>query len=89
LGVDNFSLSASAAPSVVPVLLAIQANGGNGIITWSSVAGSSYQPQFKDDLGSPSWTPLGSPIPGTGLPLSITNSIGASSHRFFRLQIQP
>jgi hypothetical protein len=69
-----------------PQLGSITVSGNQFIFGWQSTAGTSYQVQYKDDLTTPSWTSLGSPISGTGGYLTTTNSLGASSHRFFRLQ---
>ena len=89
LGIDNFSFAASATPAVVPIPLAIQPEGNNVIITWSTVAGQTYELQYKDDLAAATWTALGSPITGTGLPVTNTNTLNSSLQRYFRLQIQP
>ena len=35
----------------------------------------------------PAWTPVGNPVTGTGGALTLTNNSGASSQRFFRLQL--
>ena len=49
--------------------------------------GQTYQIEYKDDLTAPAWTPLGSPVTGTGGTLTITNNFGASPQRFFRLRL--
>lgn len=42
----------------------------------------------KLKLSIPIWTPLGSPAPGTGGSISVTNDISLSVHRFFRIITQ-
>ncbi|MGH7970941.1 MAG: hypothetical protein ACREIC_19650, partial [Limisphaerales bacterium] len=89
LGIDDlvFSASTGSAPESVPV--GIQTLGDSVLLGWSSVSGQNYQVQYKDDLNSPTWLRLGSIIPGTGGPLTVTNLASASSNRFFRLQVLP
>ena len=84
LGIDNFSFSASVP---VPVLLDIEATGTDLLLNWPGAAGQSYQLEYKDDLAAPAWTPLGSPVLGTGGTLTSTNDFGASSQRYFRLRL--
>ena len=82
LGIDNLSFSASV-PLSVP--LSFQASGTNLFLNWPAVAGQIYQLEYKTNLTDPSWIPLGNPVTGTGGTLTLTNNIGASSQRFFRL----
>jgi hypothetical protein len=83
LAIDNLSFSASAP---LPVPLSFQTSGANLILSWTSIAGQNYQLEYKDDLSATSWTPVGSPVGGSGGTLSATNSVGASN-RFFRLRL--
>jgi hypothetical protein len=83
LGIDNMSFSAS----ILPVSVNIQISGANLFLNWSAVAGQSYQLEYKDDPGAPTWTPLGSPVTGTGETLTLTNNFGASPQRYFRLRL--
>jgi hypothetical protein len=84
LAIDNLSFSASV-PMAVPI--AIQASGTNLILNWSGIAGQTYQLEYKNNLTDPAWTPLGSPVTGTGATLTTTNDFGASAQRYFRLQL--
>jgi hypothetical protein len=84
LGIDNLSFSASI-PLSVPVN--IQISGTNLFLNWSGAAGQTYQLEYKNNLTDPAWTPLGSPVTGTGETLTITNNFGASLQRFFRLRL--
>jgi hypothetical protein len=83
LGIDNLSFSASVP---VPVPLSIQAVGTNLLLSWPTVNGQSYQLEYKDDLTSPTWTPLGSPVTGAGSPLTLTNNFTPATQRFYRLR---
>ena len=84
LGMDNLSFSASI-PLSVPVN--IQVSGTNIFLNWPGVAGQTYQLEYKNKLTDPAWTPLGSPVTGTGGTLTLTNNFGASPQRFFRLRL--
>jgi hypothetical protein len=84
LGIDHLSFSASVP---LPVPVNIQISGTNIFLNWPAVAGQTYQLEYKDDLTAPTWTPLGSPVTGTGGTLTLTNDFGDSPQRFFRLQL--
>ena len=84
LAIDNLSFSASV-PTSVP--LAIQFSGANLLVTWTGTAGQTYQLEYTDDLVSPSWTPVGSPVTGVDGTLSTTNSLGSSTQCFYRLRL--
>ena len=45
------------------------------ILTWQSVAGHTYQVQFKDLVAVPGWTNIGSPITAIGGSTSFTNTV--------------
>jgi hypothetical protein len=84
LGIDNLSFSASVP---LPVPLNVQISGTNLFMNWPGAAGQTYQLEYKDDLTSPAWTPLGNPGTGTGGTQNLTNDFGASPQRFFRLRL--
>ena len=84
LGMDNLSFSASIP---LPVPVNIQTSGTNLFLNWPAGAGQSYQLEYKDDLTAPTWTPLGSPVTGTGGTLTLTNNLGDSPQRYFRLRL--
>ncbi len=72
-----------------PQLNGITLNGNQFGFNWSTVSNETYQLQYKDDLAAATWTPLGSPMIGTGNFIIVTNNLGASPQRFFRLMISP
>jgi len=84
LGIDNLSFSAGV-PMSVP--MNVQASGSNLLLNWTGVAGQIYQLECKTNLTDAVWTPLGSPVTGTGGTLMLTNSFIDSSQRFFRLHL--
>jgi hypothetical protein len=86
LGIDNLNFSASV--PVQPVSLDIQVSGAGILLGWPTTMGVNYQIEYKDDLAAPAWTLLGSPVPGTGGSISVTNDITLSTHRFYRIIAQ-
>ncbi len=84
LGIDNLTFSATVP---LPVPLSFQSTGPNLILNWPGIAGQVYQLEYTDSLNSPTWTPLGSALTGTGGTLSLTNSPAAATQRFFRLRL--
>jgi len=70
----------------LPRLSSLTLRGNQFIFSCPSILNKTYQIQYTDDLMS-NWTSLGSPITGTGNPLTVTNSLGSMSHRYFRVQV--
>ena len=63
--------------------LSIALSGSNVTISFPTQTGATYQVQYKNNLTDPSWTPLGSPIAGTGAVASVQDSV-AGSARYYR-----
>jgi hypothetical protein len=89
LAIDNLSFSATTQSALPSFPLVFQTTTTNMVLSWTSVSGATYQLQYKDDLGTATWTPLGAPMPGSGALLTITNDFTKSSQRFYRLEILP
>jgi hypothetical protein len=88
LAIDDLSFSAAFAVPVPPsVPLTFQSTATNLVLSWTGVSGQNYQIEYKNDLGAPIWTALGSPLVGTGALLSFTNDFSQSSQRFYRLRV--
>jgi hypothetical protein len=88
LAIDDFTFSAAGQSATQQLPVAARTVGANMILSWSSSVGQTYQLQYTDDLGTPLWTSFGSPQPGDGTVLSVTNA-AAQGQRFFRLQVAP
>jgi hypothetical protein len=89
LGIDNLSFSASVFPTgMVSPPLGVQVSGNNLFLSCPTLAGFSYQWQYKTNLTN-SWLPLGAPVPGTGVTITVTNSLTAAAQCFYRLAILP
>lgn len=65
-------------------------SGSNIQLSFQTQTGFSYTMYYKNNLTDPSWTQLGSPVPGNAAIESVTDSnIRLSqNHRFYRLTIQ-
>jgi Lamin Tail Domain/CotH kinase protein len=71
-----------------PNVLGITSEPGAVHFTISSVAGRSYQMEFKDALDAPAWLPMGGPRTATGTSLVFDINIGPEPKRFFRFRLQ-
>ncbi|NBS15038.1 MAG: hypothetical protein EBT57_09625 [Verrucomicrobia bacterium] len=79
------------APALSPVIRSVQASGINSFtISFSSIPGCQYQMEMREDLGSGSWAPYGSPIfaSSTSTSISIPTDRGAG-RAFFRIGLLP
>ncbi len=75
-------------PTPPPVVTAAAADGGgtNFNVSWSAVAGVTYQLQFTTHLAPANWQPFGS-VTATGTNASLTDPNVASPQRFYRVVI--
>jgi hypothetical protein len=69
--------------------VSVSPDGTQFIFSYPTVLGQSYQLEYSTNLSSGVWYPMGSPVTGTGAPVSVTNSIGSSMQMFFILSITP
>ncbi len=72
-----------------PALQAITKEGGNATLTSSAAIGQKYQAQCTTNLTLTNWLPVGAPITATNLTITITDSSGADTQRFYRVQLLP
>jgi hypothetical protein len=57
--------------------------------TVTSIPGRTYRAEFKTDLQTPTWTPLGSSVTASGSTVSFSDLIIGGSQRFYRVQSGP
>ena len=76
-------------PSADVQLQVAPLKAGSIAITWNSVAGTRYQLQTLDALGSGTWINLGSPVVSTGITGLQSVSPGNASQSFYRLISTP
>jgi chitinase len=69
------------------VTLGLLTSGPRIVLTVPTNPGHNSQIEFADNPASPTWTPLGGMMLGTGAIISITNPL-TSTPRFFRARIQ-
>ena len=90
MAIDDLTFSAALwSTGLSSPLLIARVSGTNFLISCPTVADLSYRFQYKTNLDAASWLPLGAPIPGTGAPITVTNSLTGSAQCFYRLTIQP
>ena len=58
------------------------------IVSWQTVTNQTYQLEYTADLGTGTWTPLGTPFAGTDGIVAVTNSMSVTPNCFFRLEVQ-
>jgi hypothetical protein len=80
----NYYMLVPATPSVS---LTAAISGGNIVVQFPTQSGSSYTVLSSSSLTGGSWQPVGSAIPGTGSPISVTNSMG-QAQQYFRVLVQ-
>jgi len=80
---QTFTVVVTLPPQFTSTLL----TGNQFKFSWLAANGAAYQVEYKDNLTTPTWSSLGSPVNGTGSVVTITNLISASSQRFFRLRV--
>ena len=71
-----------------PQLTSISQNGTQLTFSWQAPTGIGYQAEYTDDLGAPTWTPIGGTLSGNGGNLTFTDTL-SSERRYFRLRILP
>ena len=70
-----------------PVILSLQVNSGLAVITWSSIPGKVYGLEYKRELTDTNWTEELPHVTATGFTTSVTNNVGSSSQRFYRVKL--
>ena len=90
-GVPRLSAIQSFAVAVYlpPQLSNLEVSGNEFTFSFESLAGKSYQLEFKDGLQDPLWLPLGDPVTGTGAPMAVIQDVSQASARFFRVRLLP
>jgi hypothetical protein len=58
------------------------------VVSWPTLTGHNYQLEYVPNLATPTWTPVGSLLPGTGSTIAVTNDMSGSPQGFFRVQEQ-
>jgi len=78
--------------STVPpplVITSLRVVNGSAIITWDSVAGQKYRLQYKNSLADGIWMDMPPDIIAIGSTTTVTNVLGITMHRFYRVTLAP
>jgi uncharacterized repeat protein (TIGR03803 family) len=68
-----------------PVFQDVGQTNGTLVLTWSAIAGHSYQLQCKTNLSFGTWTKLGTAITATSSTIRTSDPIGTDSQRLYRV----
>jgi len=69
-----------------PVIQSLVSQGGNAIVTWTSVSNATYTLQYKTSLEQTNWISVAPSILANGSSTSQTNGVGADPQRFYRVR---
>jgi uncharacterized repeat protein (TIGR03803 family) len=72
-----------------PVFYPITVCDGKVALSWSAVAGQTYQLQYTTDLISPQWINLGASTLATNSIISTCDVLGSDAQRFYQVSLQP
>ena len=76
-------------PVAPPTIRSLNLQNDRLMISWDSVPGQSYRLQYCDSLSSTNWVDVTPDVTAAGTVLTITNALGSSPSRFFRLLLLP
>jgi hypothetical protein len=68
-------------------ILSITATNGMATVTWASISNQAYQLQYKDALEDSIWNDIMPGVLASGPITSITNAVGGSPKRFYRVRL--
>jgi hypothetical protein len=72
-----------------PTIQSVTRSGNNVVLTWNSMAGRTYQVQYRASVSPSLWNNLGSPLGATGPTASVADPILAGQNRFYRIVMLP
>jgi uncharacterized repeat protein (TIGR03803 family) len=72
-----------------PVIQNIVRTGNNVVLTYSTIPGQRYRPQWTGSLTNSVWTNLGLPTTASGSTLTYTDPVSINTQRFYRVQLFP
>ncbi len=76
-------------PPAAPAIKSSGVSGGTFSLSWSSIAGRSYQVQYRTNITQVGWINLGSPVTANSTIASTTDSIGSNARRYYRVGLVP
>jgi len=84
-GLDDVSVT----PIPPPVFQSAASASGSITLTWSAVAGVTYQLQYSTSLATLNWSNLGAPTNASGASISASDVKPADPQRFYRVVVAP
>jgi hypothetical protein len=72
-----------------PTIASVRFTNGIAVITWISVPGQLYRLQYKDGLSGTNWHDAMPDITAAGLTTTVTNALGGTTQRFYRVILTP
>jgi uncharacterized repeat protein (TIGR03803 family) len=82
-----FRIGLTASPP--PVFQTLTQTGATLGLTWSAVAGRTYQMSYKTNLNQDNWITLGSTLTATSITATLVVNIGPDPQRFYRVALLP
>ena len=77
-------------PSSTLAITSVLRTATDATISFRSASGKRYQLEWSADLATPTWTPLGPPVNGTGAVMGVVDaSIPSETKRFYRIRLAP
>jgi sugar lactone lactonase YvrE len=75
---------------LAPIALTVHASDNGATLSWQSLIGKAYQPQYQNELHPGPWVDLGPPVTATSLNTSVADtSPGVAGRRIYRALILP
>jgi hypothetical protein len=83
------TLTVAMAPVVQLSCARVNVSGTNQfVVSWMTSTNQNYQLECTTNLAAPAWTPVDSSLPGTGVTMTVTNTMGTAPQCFFRVELQ-
>jgi major membrane immunogen (membrane-anchored lipoprotein) len=75
----------------VPLVITnvVMVGGAEVAVTWQTVPNFTYQLQYKDQLDAGEWQAMMPNITATNGWVTVTNSVGIQTQRFYRILLVP
>jgi hypothetical protein len=81
---ETFNIVVAGPPRITSITVS---PAGVVTIQWSSFAGKTYRVEYKSDLSSGAWQPLGGNVLATGPISSATDNVGGNTRRFYQVRL--
>jgi uncharacterized repeat protein (TIGR03803 family) len=86
---DGTVFRLSVAPAPPPVFQTVSQSGTNISLTWTAVAGRTYQVQASTNFSNTSWNNKGSSVTASNSTASWSEGVGPDPERFYRVVLLP